>query len=73
MTPRTIDFYRRFPNGDASRLGHASYRPDLGWKFFPANARNKPSRKFWETMDGCLPRWLHYPDGCESRERVTHS
>ena len=46
-------------------LGHAKLTT-RGWKFYPAVSGRSPSRKHHRTLDGCLPRWVHYPDGCAS-------
>ena len=62
---QNIIFERRLADGSIGILG-AARQTSLGWKFFPANQR-KPSRKFHETMESCLPRWLNYPDACQSR------
>jgi len=62
----SIIFERRLPDGSVGCLGTA-YESPRGWRFVPAVASHKPSRKVHATMERCLPRWLHYPDGCESR------
>jgi len=46
-------------------LGHARLY-DQGWKFTPNVAGRLPSRKFHRTLERALPRWVGYPDGCES-------
>lgn len=49
--------YRPLAGGGRVILGHA-VEYDQGWKFIPANAVNKPSRKFHPTVSRCLPRWV---------------
>ena len=37
-----------------------------GWRFISLVASHGNSRKAHTTMRKCLPRWLGYPDRCES-------
>lgn len=39
---------------------------DRGWQFIPAIAGRKPSRRYWQTADACLPRWARkrFEEGC---------
>lgn len=65
--PRTVRFYRTVKGGStrAGILGTAVRHP-AGWRFIPAVAGRMPSRKCHPTMEACLPRWVGYPDACES-------
>jgi len=68
----TYRFTRRLNDGSAFILGHAvQYEPSVlgdpgGWRFFPNVSGRKPSLKRHATMEKCLPRWVGYPDHCES-------
>jgi hypothetical protein len=58
-------FIRRLTDGSTYRLGTACHYAD-GWRFISNVASHKSSRKFHPAMERCLPRWLGYPDSCES-------
>jgi len=61
-------FIRRLAgNGgrDTYHLGTAVHT-EQGWRFIPNVSGRKSSRKFHPTMEKCLPRWVGYPDRCES-------
>lgn len=58
-------FVRRLADGSTFRLGTAIQHPN-GWRFIPNVVGRRSSRKAHPTMEGCLPRWINYPDGCES-------
>jgi hypothetical protein len=68
----TIVRYARRPVGDRRPveqlfvLGEACFQPTKGWRFFPRVSGREPSRKFYPTLEACLPRWVGYPDSCES-------
>jgi hypothetical protein len=64
-TPQRYDFLKRFPDGSSALLGTAVRRAD-GWWFIPHVFGRKPSRVAHPTLEKCLPRWLGYPDRCES-------
>jgi hypothetical protein len=38
-----------------------------GWRFFPADAIHKPSRKHHKTFEAALPRWTGGLNGTETR------
>lgn len=38
-----------------------------GYRFTPNVSGRKPSRKVHPTLDACLPRWVGYPNRCETR------
>lgn len=59
------NFVRKLADGSVGKLGTAVNYTD-GWKFIPNGSSHKVSRKFHPTMEKCLPRWLGYPDMCES-------
>jgi hypothetical protein len=61
----TLRFWQSTSIGRGGILGHARLF-SRGWKFYPSVAGHKPSRKHHRTLAKCLPRWVHYPDGCES-------
>jgi hypothetical protein len=68
-------FTRKLADGSAYHLGTAIYYSDCyrdGWRFEPSlaqrNAGRKRSRGTYPTMEKCLPRWLGYPNHCESVE-----
>ena len=58
-------FYRRLGDGSTYHLGTAFQTP-RGWVFQPMIAGRGPSRRGHPTMEKCLPRWIGYPDRCES-------
>ncbi len=58
-------FRRTMPDGGKALLGTATKRSD-GWRFVPNTSGRKPSRKAHPTMEKCLPKWVGYPDRCES-------
>lgn len=62
---RAFTFNRRLTDGSLYRLGTAVEYED-GWRFIPNVSSHKSSRKHHRTMQKCLPRWLGYPDRCES-------
>lgn len=62
---------RRLPDGQVFRLGTVVLRGDclgFGYRFIPAVSSRKPSRKVHATFEKCLPRWVGYPDNCETRK-----
>ena len=67
-------FFRTLADGSHYTLSTAvSYDADAlgsqaGWRFFPNVGNRRPSRKRHATMEKCLPRWLGYPDRCQSEE-----
>jgi hypothetical protein len=60
-----LRFWRSTTHGRSGILGHARLY-SRGWKFMPNVAGRHRSRKFHPTLKRCLPRWVRYPDGCES-------
>jgi hypothetical protein len=60
-------FFRKLADGKKYRLGTAVHY-DYGWKFISNVSSHKSSRKFHETMERCVPRWVGYPNHCESEE-----
>jgi hypothetical protein len=60
-----FQFNRRLADGQLFKLGVAVQKSD-GWVFIPHVAGRKPSRKRYPTMEICLPRWIGYPNSCES-------
>jgi len=68
-TIKSLVFERRFASGEVGKLGTAVQRAD-GWRFVPAVAGRMSSRKAHPTLEKCLPRWVGYPDYCESRRFV---
>lgn len=61
----SLRFWRVNGTGRGSLLGTARLY-SRGWKFTPNVADRKPSRKFHRKLERALPRWVRYPDGCES-------
>ena len=61
----TYVFFRRFPDRSTFVFGYATQNP-AGWRFVPRVAGRRSSAKWHATMERCLPRWLGYPDHCES-------
>jgi hypothetical protein len=63
-------FLRRLPDGSTFTLGTAVKHDDavVGWRFFPNVSGRKVSRKRHATLERCLPRWIGYPDHCESEK-----
>jgi hypothetical protein len=66
---KSVDFFRDLTDGSTYRLGTAVQSAD-GWRFIPNVTSHRSSRKFHATMKACLPRWLGYPNGCRSQDRV---
>lgn len=62
---------RRFfkDNGpdEICRIGTVRYDGE-GYRFTSNVASHGNSRKSHPTFDACMPRWVHYPNGCETRE-----
>jgi len=58
-------FIRRLNDGSTYHLGTA-VQSGQGWRFIPNVVSHRSSRKFHPTMTKCLPRWIGYPDRCES-------
>jgi hypothetical protein len=56
---------RRLADGGLFRLGSAVKKAD-GWRFFSNVASHRGSRKFHPTFVACLPRWVGYPNRCET-------
>jgi hypothetical protein len=67
---KSVSFYRTLADRTTYRLGTAVDYPD-GWRFISNVAAHKNSRKFHPTMEKCLPRWVGYPDHCESELKET--
>jgi hypothetical protein len=65
---RSVKFYRRLADGTSRVLLGTACHYEAGWRFIPNNAVNKPSRKSHPTLRKCLPRWIGYPNHCESEE-----
>jgi len=60
-------FFRDLSDGSSYRLGTAVYYPNgSGWRFVSNVTSHKSSRKFHDSMEKCLPRWVGYPDKCRS-------
>jgi hypothetical protein len=58
-------FFRRLNDDSTYKLGTAVQYPQ-GWRFLSNVSSHKGSRKFHSTMEKCVPRWVGYPDRCES-------
>ena len=65
---KTVRFNRRLNDGTLYMLGAAVEYAE-GWRFVPNVAAHKSSRKFHPTMERCVPRWVGYPNKCESEVR----
>ena len=62
-----IRFFRRVPGSDQVLvLGSACLVRNGGWRFVPNVSSRRPSRYEHKTWEACLPRWVGYPDYCES-------
>lgn len=59
-------FLRRLQDGSTYRLGTAVQYQDGSWRFISNVTSHKSSRKYHPTMKRCIPRWVGYPDRCES-------
>jgi hypothetical protein len=71
---RYVDFYWRLAGSeDRYLVGVATYVAGEGWNqgwcFFPRVSGRKPSRRFYLTWEECVPRWVGYPDRCETEMR----
>lgn len=58
-------FERVLGDGSRGTLGTA-IETDEGWRFISNVSAHKSGRKYRPTMEACLPRWIGYPDRCES-------
>jgi hypothetical protein len=65
----SVRFFRRLPDGSRYRLGTAVRYLDR-WRFLSNVASHRSSRKYHSTMKSCVPRWVGYPDYCESETGV---
>jgi hypothetical protein len=64
--PTVISVRRRLPpDGKVYEIGRAC-RDLHGWRFYPVTTAHGPSRKHWESWEACLPRWVGYPNRCET-------
>ena len=65
--PKVVQVYRPLKNGARYHLGSAIYYQSYnGWRFIPNVCGRSASRKFWPTWEASLPRWVGYPDKCET-------
>lgn len=69
MKLKRIDFIKRFTDGSTYRLGTAIEYSDRTWKFMPNISGRAKSSRYHPTWERCLPRWIGYPDHCESTVR----
>ena len=60
---------RRLADGTVGKLGSVRKARD-GYRFNPSVFGYKASRKGHPTLEACLPKWVGYPDRCETREVV---
>lgn len=67
---KVIAFNRRLADGYTYRLGTAVEYTTGEWKFISNVASHGSSRKRHPTMKACIPRWVGYPDSCESEEII---
>ena len=64
---KSVKFIRRLSDGSVFRLGTA-VQYESGWRFISGSTSHGNSRKFHPTMERCIPRWVGYPNKCESVE-----
>lgn len=64
---KTVIVERAFADGSRGLLGRAHMKPG-GWRFYPNVSGRQSSTKAWPTWQECLPRWVGYPNKCETRE-----
>lgn len=64
-------FVRRLAGGGVYHLGTAVQYTD-GWRFLSNVSSHRSSRKFHATMEKCVPRWVGYPNKCESEAVPTY-
>jgi hypothetical protein len=57
---------RRLTDGHVIKLGSVRWDGD-GYRFTSHVASHGNSRKSHPTFEACLPRWVGYPDHCETR------
>lgn len=57
---------RRLADGSVYRLGSVRVT-DGGYRFTSNVGSHGNSRKSHPTLKACLPRWVGYPDRCETR------
>jgi hypothetical protein len=58
---------RRLADGTVARLGTVHRVAINGYRFVSNVAGHGNSRKGHPTFEACLPRWVGYPDRCETR------
>jgi hypothetical protein len=68
MSDRVFHIVRCLRDGSTYLLGVAVSREPGQWRFLPNVSGKSPSRKYHPTFEKCLPRWVGYPDSCESFE-----
>lgn len=54
-----VDMNRGLP------IGSVTFTPgeEGGWRFLPFTTAHQPSRKFWATMEDCIPAWAAAREG----------
>lgn len=62
-----VEYVRRPAGGGTPFVLGSATRTNKGWTFHPNVAGRKPSRFPHASLEKCLPRWIGYPDYCESR------
>jgi len=67
---KSFSLQRKFSDGSVGKLGVAVQHDDYRWKFYPLVAGRDASRKYHPTFEECLPKWIGYPDRCESVEII---
>lgn len=57
---------RTLGTGEVLRLGTVTWVGN-GYRFIPNVSGRKPSRKTFGSIAAALPRWVGYPNRCETR------
>lgn len=57
---------RTLGGGEVVRLGTVRWVGD-GYRFVPSVPGRRPSRKSFGSLSDALPRWVGYPNRCETR------
>lgn len=62
---KKLRVFRRFANGEVLVLG-TTVEYEQGWRFVPRVSGRSASRKYWPNWEKSLPKWVGYPNSCET-------
>jgi hypothetical protein len=67
---KTVRVFRTLAGKGRVGLLGTAVRASDGWRFVPNVFGHSRSRRAWHSWEACLPRWVGYPNACET-EAVT--